>query len=146
MGGRPAGRCERWAVERRGMRPPPTATTQSLPPLAYRSAGESYAGIYIPMLAHAIWMSNSAGATHIPLKGIIVGKSVSAGRVFTAWFYAAPHPRVFYAARHEAQRTACCNAPVARASPQRGGATCNPPPPPRFPYTRCPLSHPMLLV
>ena len=35
--------------------------------------GESYAGIYVPTLAHTIVESNNAGTTKIPLTGILVG-------------------------------------------------------------------------
>ena len=40
--------------------------------------GESYAGIYIPMLAYNVFQRNQAGGSPaIPLKGIMVGNGAS---------------------------------------------------------------------
>jgi carboxypeptidase C (cathepsin A) len=46
-------------------------------------AGESYAGVYIPTLAHAIHYGNAAGESNIPLAGIMVGNGCTGTEVGT---------------------------------------------------------------
>ena len=36
-------------------------------------SGESYAGVYIPMLAYNVYKSNQAGLSSVPLRGVLVG-------------------------------------------------------------------------
>lgn len=44
--------------------------------------GESYAGHYVPAIAHSIWESNKAGTdVHIPMKGVAIGNGLTNPKV-----------------------------------------------------------------
>ena len=40
-------------------------------------AGESYAGHYVPQLAHRVMIGNQVSSTYINLQGILVGNGVT---------------------------------------------------------------------